>query len=191
MAGTTRYEEIRPRRELRPFVECFWTMGGSAEGHRVLPDGCVDILFEEGEARVVGAMTRAVVLPPRRRGDVTAVRFRPGGAAALLGMPVDELTDRHVPLADVWRSGRDLAGDVADGADAAERVARIEDALMLRAARGLAADSRIEAAAAAIAAHHGHVRIEALAAGLGIARQHLARIFSAHVGIGPSPGCAR
>ena len=43
------YTEIPPTSEAAPWVECFWWRTGEADGgtlHRVLPDGCVDLLFD-------------------------------------------------------------------------------------------------------------------------------------------------
>ncbi|WP_371685500.1 DUF6597 domain-containing transcriptional factor [Mycobacterium sp. MFM001] len=36
------YQEFRPDRRLRPFVECGWVRSAAATT-RVLPDGCVDL----------------------------------------------------------------------------------------------------------------------------------------------------
>ena len=39
---------------------------------------------------------------PKPRGAVAGVSFRPGGAGPVLGVPITELTDRHVALASLW-----------------------------------------------------------------------------------------
>ncbi len=183
------YVEHGPPPALAPFVECFWTTGragaGSAATDRVLPDGCIDILFEEGRATVVGAMTRALLLPPGPRAAVVAVRFRPGGAAPLLGLPAHALTDRDAPLDDIWRDGRDLAARVADASSPAAAIAAITCALSSRAATASALDPRVGAAVSVLARERGAVSIARLCARLGLSRQHLARLFEAHVGHGP------
>ena len=65
------YREILPAPALRPFVDRFWTRtssGAAREGASlILPDGCLDViarLDRGGEARVVGAMSCAQVIPP-------------------------------------------------------------------------------------------------------------------------------
>ncbi|MFE1509979.1 helix-turn-helix domain-containing protein [Streptomyces sp. NPDC058726] len=79
-----------------------WTNSpsGSGEG-RVLPDGCMDLLWKEGRLLVAGPDTRAHVTggPPA---TWTGIRFPPGTAPALLGVPAHELRDRRVDLADLW-----------------------------------------------------------------------------------------
>jgi AraC-like DNA-binding protein len=67
----------------------------------VLPDGCMDLLWNEGRLLVAGPDTRAYVaggIPSTWAG----VRFHPGTAPAFLGVPAHELRDRRVELADLW-----------------------------------------------------------------------------------------
>jgi len=47
------YREHPPPAHLRAWVQCLWTLDSGAAAlhpHRVLPDGCIDILFEAGGA---------------------------------------------------------------------------------------------------------------------------------------------
>ncbi|HVE78684.1 MAG TPA: DUF6597 domain-containing transcriptional factor, partial [Gemmatimonadaceae bacterium] len=72
MGTPSRYEEHPPPPPLAPFVECLWTRttapGASVRPHRVLPDGCLDILLTVGAggatATAVGAMTRPLAVRP-------------------------------------------------------------------------------------------------------------------------------
>ncbi|WP_030045650.1 DUF6597 domain-containing transcriptional factor, partial [Streptomyces resistomycificus] len=79
-----------------------WTSTPTGTGAgRVLPDGCMDLLWHEGRLVVAGPDTRAQVIggaPSVWAG----VRFYPGTAPALLGVPAQELRDRRVDLADLW-----------------------------------------------------------------------------------------
>ena len=49
------YREYRPSPALAPFVECYWSRaslaaGGAPPAHSVLPDGCMDLVFNFGAA---------------------------------------------------------------------------------------------------------------------------------------------
>ncbi|MFI6661625.1 helix-turn-helix domain-containing protein [Streptomyces sp. NPDC050523] len=68
---------------------------------RVLPDGCMDLLWHEGRLLVAGPDTHAY-LTEGAAGVWTGLRFRPGTAPALLGVPAHELRDRRVALVDLW-----------------------------------------------------------------------------------------
>ncbi|MFD5264664.1 helix-turn-helix domain-containing protein [Streptomyces sp. NPDC058335] len=67
----------------------------------VLPDGCMDLLWNEGRLLVAGPDTRAYV-PDGPTAAWAGLRLYPGTAPALLGVPAHELRDRRVELADLW-----------------------------------------------------------------------------------------
>ncbi len=180
------YRELAPPPILAPFVECFWTHRAAAdEGPsrvRVLPDGCIDILIDleaQADPRVVGAMTRAQVIETSSAIDLLAVRFRPGGAAAILGLPAHELTDRTVPLADLAPS---LAWHPVVDAPPAQRIERWMTSLAER-ARERTVDPRVAAARRRL--DRGGVSIDHVASELNVTRQHLSRLFRSQVGFGP------
>lgn len=127
------YSESPPPHSLRRLVRCRWE---SAEPgpKRIVPDGCVDLVAGAGQVFVAGPDTTAwtSVFPPGTR--LRGLRFRPGAAAAMLGVGADELRDRRVSLTDLWNhrgatlsdeilSGRDLADAMADVATAREAAA--------------------------------------------------------------------
>ncbi len=70
--------------------------------HRILPDGCVDLIWCDGALTVAGPDTRAVLVPARPDAHYVAIRFPPGVGPAALGVPADELRDRRVPLESLW-----------------------------------------------------------------------------------------
>ncbi|MEV5958920.1 helix-turn-helix transcriptional regulator [Streptomyces sp. NPDC051987] len=94
---------------------------------RVLPDGCMDLLWHDGRLLVAGPDTRAYVTG----GGVGAwvgLRLCPGTAPALLGVPAYELLDQRVELSDLWPAGdvrrlRDRIAGAADPAAALEEIA--------------------------------------------------------------------
>lgn len=104
-----------------------WTNTPSGDGPgSVLPDGCMDLLWNEGRLLVAGPDTRAYVTEGAPSTWV-GVRFYPGTAPALLGVPAHELRDRRVELADLWPAGevRRLQGRIARASDAAAALEEI------------------------------------------------------------------
>ena len=103
--GPVGYAELLPAPALRPLVACTWAISGVGSTHRVLPDGCIDVLVfgntSKRPARAVGTMRRAVVIPPHD-GSVIGIRFRPGEAPRLLPAAARELTDSDAPLDTLW-----------------------------------------------------------------------------------------
>ncbi len=95
------YTPVPPPDDLRGRVACGWTAAVEGE-HRLVPDGCIDLLWlDTGSLWVCGPETRAWTfsLPPGLR--AVGVRFLPGAAAPVLGVRVDELTNRRIRLDDV------------------------------------------------------------------------------------------
>jgi AraC-like DNA-binding protein len=179
------YREIAPSHALASWVECFWTVrdeAGAGE-HRVLPDGCADLVFDltDGEGTAVGTMTRPLLVPRRPSGELLGVRFHPGRAAAFLRIPLAEITDARVPLRDLWRA--DVTGELASADLLRDRLSILERELLRRLDRRR--DERLDGAIARIVAAQGTERVEDVARGIGISRQHLARQFLHHVGVSP------
>jgi AraC-like DNA-binding protein len=102
------------------------TPAGAGAG-RVLPDGCMDLLWSEGRLLVAGPDTRPYV-PQGPARSWAGIRFFPGTAPALLGVPAHELRDRRVELAELWpaarvRRLRDHVEAAPDAATALEDIA--------------------------------------------------------------------
>jgi AraC-like DNA-binding protein len=173
------YREFLPSEALRSWVECFWTRRDEAAPsgeHRILPDGCADLVFDltDGEGIAVGTMTKPLLIDARGQVEFFGVRFRPGRAAAFLRIPLAEITDARVPLGDIWKGF---------SSSAPLDVAALETELLRRLDPDR--DRRVDAAIARLVASGGKARVEAVAKEIGISRQHLARQFLHHVGVSP------
>src|SRR5437867_7424682 len=116
-----RYRELAAPPPLAAHVACLWTRSDTPR--RILPDGCVDVVWTGAELIVAGPATRAV-LPTLPQGEPkVGLRFRVGAAGAALGLPAGELLDRSPPLAQVRADGDGWAARVAEAPDAGARPA--------------------------------------------------------------------
>jgi len=77
------YSEIPAPHSLSDAIECFWhsrQTSGAAVMHRVVPDGCTDLLFIQSSdapvLQVVGPMTRFQDVRLDPRAEFLGVRFR-------------------------------------------------------------------------------------------------------------------
>lgn len=209
-AGDT-YIEHQPGPALRPYVECYWTRcfalpPGAEDVYRVLPDGCLDIVFNFGDSwvrrgpragqvdrsrsSVVGTMTRPLLAQSGRQADFLGVRFRPGKVRAFLKAPAGEITDDSVELADVWgHRGRELEGRLFETPETRQRLHLLEEELRRRLANGGRQDARVDAAVETVLRRRGAVSTRDLSAACELTRQHLARLFEEYVGISPKHFC--
>ena len=199
------YFEHEPPADLAGQVVCFWTrrpdapaVVGAPTIHRVLPDGCVDIVIAFDAAGVpatsplkvtqamgVGTMTRPLVLSGGMPSFYVGVRFRPGHAMSALGIPASELTDDRVAYS-----------SISDASELElEMLSRLEtnddrfDAIVALVRRRLLGATyvplSVRAAVQRITLANGNLRVATLADDIGITRQQLARQFATHVGIAP------
>ena len=167
--------ELVPSARLRPWVDAYWMRPAEEITERVLPDGCVDIVFslDQGTAMIVGAMTRPLVL----RGGTPSffgVRFQPGRAGAFLRFPLAEITDGSAEFDDVA-----LAERVAEARTPVARIEAIDAWLMCHAVEP---DPRVDRAVALLAAGRS---VDEVAHEVNLSRQHLRRRFLRQVGVAP------
>ena len=155
---------------LARYVAAAWSVraGGAPESHRVLPDGCVDLVVRPGREPVVVGPMRGPALEALAPGEeVRGLRFHPGAAPALLGVAAAELVDLSVPLADLWGTG---------GEDL--------QAAALRRIGARDADELVAAAVGRLARRPG-TEIGTLARQLALSERQLRRRFHDAVGYGP------
>ncbi|WP_031487665.1 DUF6597 domain-containing transcriptional factor [Streptomyces bicolor] len=158
-----------------------WTNTPSGSGvGRVLPDGCMDLLWNDGRLLVAGPDTRAY-LTEGKPSAWAGVRFSPGTAPAFLGVPAHEVRDRRVDLADLWPASevRRLSGRIEAAADP---VTALEDVALERAADAEAPDPLLRRVVAALDAGRP---VAAIADELGLGARQLHRRSLTAFGYGP------
>ncbi|MFF8379273.1 helix-turn-helix domain-containing protein [Streptomyces sp. NPDC015661] len=160
-----------------------WTRtaaAGPTAERPVLPDGCMDLIWADGRLLVAGPDTRAYV-PGEFAARYAGIRFAPGDAPGLLGVPAHELRDRRVALGALWgeAEARRLGERITDAPDPA---AALEELVLRRAADDFAPDPLLRAVVARLAAGRG-VAETAEAVGLGARQLH--RRSLAAFGYGP------
>jgi hypothetical protein len=69
---------------------------------RVLPDGCMDLIWSEAGLLVAGPDTRAFLAAGPPGAHYVGLRFAPGTGPAVLGIPAHALRDDRVPLDAIW-----------------------------------------------------------------------------------------
>jgi len=185
------YREYPPPAGLAAAVSCVWvgvTPPAGAPPTRVLPDACVDLIWQQGRGVFIAGPDTGPVFEMIPPGTVlAAVRLRPGAAGAALGLPPSVLLNQRadardlrgeLPAGPVTELGAGLPGSLPPGV-ALHRLARAvgrlaaagpPDALVAEAARRLDQPGS---------------RVGQIAADLGISERQLHRRCCAAVGYGP------
>ncbi len=142
---------------------------------------------------VVGPRTRAAYYDSKDVPACSRFQLAPGAARVLLGTPMDELTDRVVPLGELWgppgvRLADQLAGLASRPTAAVEH---LEAALSARARAARPQDSTtvnlVRQASIGLSPKDAQPprRVSEVAQHLGISERHLRNVFTAAVGIPP------
>jgi AraC-like DNA-binding protein len=140
----------------------------------ILPDGCLDLIWQDGTVFIAGPDTTAQVGVAVAGSRLAALRFGAGTGPGVLGLPACELTDRRVPLDAVWP-----AADVRAIAEAGDPLA----ALTAAAARRWQEPDRAMVALAAGA--RAGVPVGAVAERCGLSARQLQRRSNTAFGYGP------
>ncbi len=164
------YREWSPPAAWRSTVACLWEQRLGAEiDHRVLPDGCADVIVGFGGAVAVGLADTAVVHRLAAGSSCRGLRLRPEAVGNFFGVPAHELRNKEIPLDDALgtRLAQHFMATVLDGASEdsleADPPAEVVNALRL-----LPMSSVDETAHA-----------------LGLSSRHLRRLLLEHTGLGP------
>jgi AraC-like DNA-binding protein len=114
------------------------------------------------------------------------LKLTPLGAYSLLGVPMDELTDRVAEVGDVLGAeGRRLAERVAEAPSWERRFALVDDFLLRRAEAGPEPSAGVAEAWRRIRETGGRISIGELAAETGWSRKHLITRFRREIGLPP------
>ncbi len=154
--------------------------------HRVLPDGCIDIVLINDEPPMVfGPWTVPFVARLAVGTIITGARLRPGHASCLLGMPVSELLNRAIPMAALKGALQSMRLEkVIEQPNAAARRSALAQVLLASVGNSAPLDQNVLAGIEWLS-RHPHGRIEQLSHWIGISERQLHRRFLAAIGYGP------
>ncbi len=139
-----------------------------------------------GDVCVAGPRTRALFKNLNDVSRAAIVQFKPGWSASLLGVAANLLTDRIVPIEDIWgRAGSDLYFDLLAARNLSELVEQLSRAVALRMRQSIEPASARLARRGALLFERGEVHVERVADQLGVTARHLRRAFIQNVGVGP------
>src|SRR4051794_99664 len=174
------YREWAPADDLASFVRCVWRRrigpGEAAGPIRIVPDGCMDLMWGPDGLVVAGPDLVAQVSRQPAGTEFVGLRFHPGAAPALLGVPAAELVGARPSAAALWgeRPARGLTArlDEADGPTTRGELLQMVARRLL--ARADEPDRAVRWVAARLEGSH-RARVEALADRVGLSERQLHR----------------
>jgi AraC-like DNA-binding protein len=200
------YQVYTPVPELQSFVKCFWTLEdegiGESVKQRVVPDGCMEMIFHYGDlykqyfedgssilqprSFVFGQITKYIEIAPAGVSGIVSARFLPEGLMPFLTIPVSSLEDKAVSIDDVFgEKGKALEEQVLAAIDNLQRIKLIEDFLLSRLADQQTIDTITKACVEVIFQSQGQLAVVKLAGKMNINRRNMERKFTSAIGMSP------
>jgi AraC-like DNA-binding protein len=200
------YQVHIPATELRPFVKCFWTLedDGNAKPvrQRVLPDGCMEMIFHYGDlyqqyfedgssiiqprSFLFGQITSYIEIAPTGITGLVAARFLPDGLTPFLEIPVSSLENKAVNIIDVFgEKGKLLEEKVIAAANNSERIKLIETFLLSRLVDPQIINTIIKNCVDIIFQSQGQLGVVELAGKMKLSRRNMERKFVSAIGMSP------
>ncbi|MGO9559420.1 MAG: helix-turn-helix domain-containing protein [Acidimicrobiales bacterium] len=187
------YREWSAEERLSGSVACLWVaLQGEDQASRdpVLPDACIDLLWDGVSLLVAGPDTGPAPIVWSESGYFAGLRFRPGRAPSILGVPASEIVDQRVELEALWGTnpvGR-LAADLATAPDPDAAAEMLGRAVAERASAASSADAAVDGLATLLLDRRigpGDAAVRAASEALSIGERRLHRLCLAAVGYGP------
>ena len=201
-----------PGPRLRPFVATLWAsdeapddLAPVATRERVLPTGTMHLVLrlsetplrvfdgpdgavahEIGHGVVGGARTSAYVRDLSQPVISVGAQLHPGAAELVLGVPADELAERHTPLADLWgRSCDEAVERLRAVGDLGRRLDLFESILAARLPRVRGLQPEIAQALARFAIGGGSGGVGTVVEDSGYSHRRFIALFRRAVGLTP------
>lgn len=177
----SRYAQLPPPPDLHTQLRCSWRyrQGAASAPVRVLPDGCVDLIWDGASLFVAGPDQTANMACVAAGSVLTGVRLSAGAAAGVLGVPLHHLANQRVALEELWGArGHHWQQRLHEGGDALQAL----HALCRQHATPV--DRRMAWTFAQLA-DQAALRVPALCAALGISERQLRRRCHVAFGYGP------
>lgn len=202
---------FRPGPPLTEFVDHFWLIEGGQVPRleKILPTGTIELVVNlknneihihdaeqpERYRRFAGAVfsgtySRSFVCNALQHEAMMGVHFRPGGAFPFLGTEVNELTNTHANLTDLWgRSGHELRERLCTGPTSHRLFRIMEGALRDRLHHQTTCEHQMKIALKLFAMGGNGVSVRDVSQELGFSQRRFIQMFNAHVGLTPKVFC--
>lgn len=189
------YQEHHPDKRLTFFIETYWMAGGFMEGEessRILPDGCVDIIFTFDEEKnvlrsdIVGTMTTFLEINYSKHVKIWGIRFNPAGITAFTRVPIEEFTNQNIELSAVETLFDPLFYEIGFAKKSPEEIVQHIDTYLLHQLPYLYnPDMRIIRAVDLIHHSKGCLSLTDVASEVCLSQRHFERKFKSAIGINP------
>lgn len=198
------YQTFSPNPELVDFIKCYWTLTApsSEERQRIVPDGCMEMIFHCGDLYrqylpdgssiiqprcfVFGQITQPLEIAPTGDTHIFAVRFHPNGFLPFATFSIKEMENKTTDLQTLFGDiGRELENKVLNAVETSECIRLIESFLLTQLQSQETTDRIAALSVQTLLELNGQVSVDELADQVQVNRRQLERKFATVIGMSP------
>lgn len=201
------YQTYQPHPDLESLVKCYWTLevpaDSAAEKQRIVPDGCLELIFMLGDdimrytsdydfviqprAFVVGQLTEPFVIQPTGYVHCFGVRFYPFGFSNFVTAPLINLANKETPIEKLFGTqvADQLEQKIVAAEGTAERIELVSNFLMEKLQSQTTIDHVVRSTVDVMLATKGNTPVSAFVEDDRVQRRNLERKFAKQIGISP------
>lgn len=200
------YQTYDPNSELAELIRCYWVLQAPAEAmpekQRIIPDGCMEMIFHYGDLYrqyaaddssivqprcfVIGQLTEPLDIQPTGETDIFSVRFQPNGFVPFTDMAPQNFENLAVPLGEIFGAeGAALETAMLATTNDEERIRIVEQFLQSRLSNLENIDRVAKDVVATMLNINGQLSVQELSEQLNINRKQLERRCATTIGLSP------
>ena len=194
--GETKFQLSRymPAADLTFFVDRYWIIHWDLRGQapftqETLPYPCVHLVFERDNTRIFGIERGKFSRTLEGKGQVFGIKFQPGGFYPFVNFPIAQLTEKTMPLGDVFDVDAHPLEAALFALDDAAAVTFVDDFLSARLCGRLperdANVTLINEIINCIIAERRIIKVDDVVTRCNISKRSLQRLFRQYVGVTP------
>ncbi|WP_439581959.1 AraC family transcriptional regulator [Dyadobacter bucti] len=201
------YQTFKPHSDLASLIKCYWTLEVPAEANaqkqRILPDGCIEMIFILGDdvkryttadqyilqprAMILGQISKPYFIEPTGYVNSFAVRFYPCGFANFTAIPIKNFTDKETSISALFgeKISNELEQHIVNAENTEQRIEEIEKFLFDKITEESVVDGIVKSTIEAMLSTKGSASIHQILKDHPSKRRQLERNFSKQVGLSP------
>jgi len=182
-------KKYSPASALRNSIDAYWSIKNISAQEisiPIVPDGCMDIIYQAGEIVCIGAMSEALLVHIQAHEYTFGIRFKPSVLPQLLDLKAYTLTDKRVALSDLSLDLFTLLN--FDEEDESKKVFALDE-IFKQKFEPIVLNQTIVNAVEYIVSHQGNIQVSELQKQLDLSTRQIERLFQNYIGYSAKKFC--
>lgn len=182
-------KKYTPSSKLTNYIDAYWSIKNISSFDvemPIVPDGCMDIIYQDGKLLCVGAMSEAFIVKIKPNDYSFGIRFKPSILPLLLDIKGNNLTDKKIALIDISTKLFTMLDFKEE--DENKKVVKL-DAIFEKLFEKIEVNKSIVKAVEFIVSNQGNIQIKDLEQKLGLSSRQIQRLFQNYIGYSTKKFC--